>query len=53
MVEEKFWMTMQIRKYYYEQISPYVGKNKEITNPTKFVNIAIKEKLEKLKLEGD
>ena len=53
MVEEKFWITMQVRKYYYDQILPYVGRDKEITNPTRFITIAIKEKLEKLAIEGE
>jgi len=52
MVEDKYWITTQIRMYYYKKIQKLVGKSKEIPNPTRFINLAIKEKLEKLELRG-
>ena len=51
MVNNIEWSTVRIRSFFRNKIKNYVGSDKEIPNISQFVNLAIKEKIDRMKEE--
>ena len=51
MVNNTYWSTVRIRSFFRNKIENYVGSDKEIPNISQFVNLAIKEKIDRMEVQ--